>query len=445
MIRKLKDIKSVPTAHGVGEKHVLLDSNESGCSITQIAVTDLKRGEVAVAHVHPDMQEGFYVLDGELNVILDGKETVCGKDTFVYVDKCTSHEMIALQDSRIMTVGCVVEASRNKLYPMLFKPNRKTLVWGTEDWTVSGIDGNESVIENGTWANYRLNDVISRRPAEILGRKTARDYHDRLPLLTKIIDARQDLSIQVHPDNVMAQREHNKSGKSEMWYIMDAKPGSFLYAGLKQHVSPEEYRQRVQDGTICDVLCKHYVSKGDVFYLPAGRIHAICSGIKLAEIQQASDITYRIYDYNRPGLDGKPRALHTELAAKAIDFTVYPEYRTESRDESYTASELLNTPNFSINIVETAFEHHRNMTKYDSFVILMNMEGDCKIRIRSTGDVVPLAAGASCLIPAAVADYYITPTSFSKDGIVQTTKVLEAFVNNYKTIGRIISDFLRIK
>lgn len=445
MIRKLSDIIPVPTAHGVGEKHVLVDSNESSCSITQIAVTDLKRGEVAVAHVHPDMQEGFYVLDGELNVILDGKETVCGKDTFVYVDRCTWHEMIALQDSRIMTIGCVVEASRNKLYPMLFKPNRKILVWGTEDWSVSGVDGSESVIENGTWANYRLNDVIRRHPAEILGKKTATDYHNNLPLLTKIIDAKQDLSIQVHPDNAMAEREHHKSGKSEMWYILDAKPGSFLYAGLKQQVTPEEYRQRVEDGTICDVLCKHYVSKGDVFYLPAGRIHAICGGIKLAEIQQASDITYRIYDYNRPGLDGKPRALHTQLAAKAIDFTVYPEYRTESRDESYTASELLNTPFFSVNVVETAFEHHRNMTKYDSFVILVNLEGDCSVRIRSTGDVVPLAAGASCLIPAAVADYYITPTSFSKDGIVQTTKVLEAFINNYKTIGRIISDFLRVK
>ena len=239
MIRKLSDIIPVPTAHGVGEKHVLVDSNESSCSITQIAVTDLKRGEVAVAHVHPDMQEGFYVLDGELNVILDGKETVCGKDTFVYVDRCTWHEMIALQDSRIMTIGCVVEASRNKLYPMLFKPNRKILVWGTEDWSVSGVDGNESVIENGTWANYRLNDVIRRHPAEILGKKTATDYHNNLPLLTKIIDAKQDLSIQVHPDNAMAEREHHKSGKSEMWYILDAKPGSFLYAGLKQQVTPE--------------------------------------------------------------------------------------------------------------------------------------------------------------------------------------------------------------
>ena len=445
MIRKLSDIEPVPIVHGSAEKQVLVDSNESGCSITQIAITEVKRGEVIFAHMHTDIQEGFYILEGELSVVLDGKETVCGKDTFVYVDKCTWHEMTALQDSRIMSVGCVVEASRNKLYPMLFKPNRKILVWGTEDWSVSGVDGNESVIENGTWANYRLNDVIRRRPADILGKKTASDYHDSLPLLTKIIDAKQDLSIQVHPDNAMAEREHHKSGKSEMWYILDAKPGSFLYAGLKQHVTPEEYKQRVADGTICDVLCKHYVSKGDVFYLPAGRIHAICGGIKLAEIQQSSNITSRIYDYNRPGLDGKPRPLHTELAAKAIDYTVYPEYRTESRSGNYTASELLNTPYFSINVVETAFEHHRNMTKYDSFVILVNLEGDCSVRIRSTGDVVPLAAGASCLIPAAVADYYITPTSFSKDGIVQTTKVLEAFINNYKTIGRIISDFLRVK
>ncbi|MBP3688691.1 MAG: cupin domain-containing protein [Bacteroidaceae bacterium] len=445
MIRKLKDIVPEPTSHGAGMKRVLVSSSESGCSITQIAVTELRCGEVATAHVHPDMQEGFYVLDGELSVSLNGKETVCRKDTFVYVEKCTSHEMKALTDTRILTVGCVIEASRNKLYPMLFKRNVKTLVWGTEDWAVSGIEGSESVVENGTWANYSLNDVISRRPAEILGKKTARDYNGKLPLLAKIIDASQDLSIQVHPDNEMAERVHHKMGKSEMWYILDAEPGAFLYAGLKKHITPEEYRQRVQDGTICEVLCRHYVSKGDVFYLPAGRIHAICGGIRLAEIQQSSDLTYRIYDYNRPGLDGKLRELHTDLASQAIDYTVYPEYRTESRNESYTASELLNTPFFSVNIVETAFRYRRDMIKYDSFVILVNLAGDCKVTVRSTGDVIPLAAGASCLIPAVVADYYITPASFAEDGIVRPAKVLEAFINNHKTIGRMISDFFSAK
>lgn len=234
MIRHLADITPVTTSHGVGQKRVLLSSNESGCSLTQIAVTEFKAGEIAVAHVHPDMQEGFYVLDGELEVYLDGKKTICSRDTFVYVEKCTSHEMRALTNSRIMTIGCVIEASRNKLYPMLFKQNRKTLVWGTEDWTVSGVPNSESEVENGTWARYNLTEVISRRPEEILGRQTAIKYNNQLPLLAKIIDAHQDLSIQVHPNDEMAKREHNKFGKSEMWYILDAESGAFLYAGFKE-------------------------------------------------------------------------------------------------------------------------------------------------------------------------------------------------------------------
>ena len=437
MIRHLADITPVTTSHGVGQKRVLLSSSESGCSLTQIAVTELKADETAVAHVHPDMQEGFYVLDGDLEVDLDGKKTVCGKDTFVYVEKCTSHEMHALTDSRIMTIGCVIEASRNKLYPMLFKQNRKTLVWGTEDWTVSGVPNSESEVENGTWARYNLPEVISRRPEEILGRQTAIKYNNQLPLLAKIIDAHQDLSIQVHPNDEMAKREHNKFGKSEMWYILDAEPGAFLYAGFKEQITPEQYKERVANGTITDVLAKHEVHKGDVFYLPSGRVHAICGGIKLAEIQQSSDVTYRIFDYNRPGLDGKPRELHTELAAKAIDYTVYPEYKTQHEENIGEANEVLNTPFFSIKIVETNEPFHRNMIKYDSFIIIMNIGEPFTIRVRATGDEVLVPAESSCLIPAAIADYELIPAHGS-------AKIMEAFINNKKSIGKTVKDFFHL-
>lgn len=437
MIRNLNDISPVLTSHGVGQKRVLLSSSEAGCSLTQIAVTTLKEGEIAVAHIHPDMQEAFYVMEGEVEVVLDGKHTLCTKDTFVYVEKCTSHEMKAITDCRIMTIGCVIEASRNKLYPMLFKQNKKTLVWGTEDWTVSGVPNSESEVENGTWARYNITEVISRRPEEILGKQVARKYNNQLPLLTKIIDAHKDLSIQVHPNDEMAKREHNKLGKSEMWYILDAKPGSYLYAGFKQQITPEEYKKRVANGTICEVLAKHEVHKGDVFYLPAGRVHAICGGIKLAEVQQSSDVTYRIFDYNRPGLDGKPRELHTELASQAIDYKVYPEYRTEHTEDIGTANEILNTPYFSIKVIETTEPFHRNMIKYDSFIILMILDGDCKLRVRSTGNEVTVPKGNSCLMPAAIADYDIIPTNGK-------TKVLEAFINNKKTIGKIISDFFHM-
>lgn len=437
MIRHLADITPVTTSHGVGQKRVLLSSNESGCSLTQIAVTELKAGEIAAAHVHPDMQEGFYVLDGELEVYLDGKKTICSRDTFVYVEKCTSHEMRALTNSRIMTIGCVIEASRNKLYPMLFKQNRKTLVWGTEDWTVSGVPNSESEVENGTWARYNLTEVISRRPEEILGRQTAIKYNNQLPLLAKIIDAHQDLSIQVHPNDEMAKREHNKFGKSEMWYILDAEPGAFLYAGFKEYITPEQYKERVANGTITDALAKHEVHKGDVFYLPSGRVHAICGGIKLAEIQQSSDVTYRIFDYNRPGLDGKPRELHTELAAKAIDYTVYPEYKTQHEENIGEANEVLNTPFFSIKIVETNEPFHRNMIKYDSFIIIMNIGEPFTIRVRATGDEVLVPAESSCLIPAAIADYELIPAHDS-------AKIMEAFINNKKSIGKTVKDFFHL-
>jgi len=321
------------------------------------------------------------------------------------------------------------------LSPLLFKQNRKTLIWGTEDWTVSAVPGSESVVDNGPWEGSRLNEVIASQPIAFLGKAVAERYHNQLPLLTKIIDAQRDLSIQVHPNDEMAQREHHKSGKSEMWYILDAKPGACLYAGFRQQITPEEYKERVNNGTITEVLAKHEVHKGDVFYLPAGRVHAICGGIRLVEVQQSSDVTYRIFDYNRPGLDGKPRELHTELAAKAIDFTVYPDYKTEHSDDIDVANILLNTPYFSVKVIEATSSFHRNMVKYDSFIIVMNLKGDCRIRIRSTQDSILLPEGRSCLIPAAIADYDLIPTG-------STTKVLEAFINNKKTIGMIISDFL---
>ena len=437
MIRHLNEIIPVTTSHSVGQKRVLLSSNEAGCSLTQIAVTQLQAGEVAEAHVHPDMQEGFYVLEGELEVCLNGVKSLCRKDDFVYVEKCTSHEIKAITDVKMMTIGCVIEASRSKFYPMLFKQNRKTLVWGTEDWTVSGVPNSESEVENGTWARYNLTEVIARYPAEILGKQVAEKYDGKLPLLTKIIDAHRDLSIQVHPNDEMAKRVHGKLGKSEMWYILDAKPGAYLYAGFKQQITPEEYKERVANGTICEVLAKHEVHEGDVFYLPAGRVHAICGGIRLAEVQQSSDVTYRIFDYNRPGLDGKPRELHTELAAQAIDYKVYAEYKTAHREDMDARNDVLNTPFFSINVVETSKTFHRNMVKYDSFVILMNLGEECRISVRANKDEIVLPANTSCLIPACIADYDIIPHGGA-------SKILEAFINNKKTIGRIISDFFHI-
>ena len=454
MKRSLNEIKAVSTSHDVGLKRVLLAANESGCSLTQIAVTDLKAGEVAQAHIHPDMQEGFYVLEGNLDVKLDDKTLHCTKDDFVYVKSLTSHELLAVTDVRIMTIGCVIESQQSKLYPFLFEPNLHEIVWGGnkltawkglaakdyigESWEVSCVESSPSVIANGTWTGYTLNEVISKHPEAILGREVCRKYGGKLPLLVKFIDARKDLSIQVHPDDRMARRLHDKNGKSEMWYVLDAEPGAYLYSGFNEELSPEEYKQKVADGSIVESLAKHEVKAGDVFYLPAGRVHAICSGILLAEVQQSSDVTYRIFDYNRPGLDGKPRELHTELAAEALNYQVEDEYRTEYSSEDNRANSIIDSPYFSVRVTELTKTFHRNLIKYDSFIISMCLKGDCIIKVRSTGDEVLLREGFSCLIPAAIADYDITPVNGS-------SKVLDAYINNMDmSLLNKVSRFLHI-
>lgn len=288
---------------------------------------------------------------------------------------------------------------------------------------MSAVPSSISVIANGAYAGEDLISVIEKDPAKILGAAVNAKYDRKLPLLVKFIDAKQDLSIQVHPNDEMAMREHGKKGKSEMWYIIKADERARLYAGFKKQITPEEYRQRVADGTIVEVLADHQVNPGDVFYLPAGRVHSIGGGIMLAEVQQTSDLTYRIFDYNRPGLDGKPRELHTELAAKALDYHVEENYRTEYSKTSDQALPIMDTPHFSVRVIDLTKPIHRDMMKYDSFVIAMCMEGDCKIHVRRTGAEISVNKGNSMLIPAVIADYDVIP-------IQGTARILEAFIDN---------------
>ena len=327
-----------------------------------------------------------------------------------------------------------------QLYPLLFEPNLHSVIWGGnqlrpykglepseepigESWEVSAVPTSTSIISNGEWKGKDLIAVINENPDTILGKKVNEKYHGQLPLLVKFIDAKRDLSIQVHPNNEMAMREHGKMGKSEMWYIIKADEGAHLYAGFKQEITPEEYQQRIADGTITEVLADHQVKAGDVFYLPAGRVHAICGGILLAEVQQSSDVTYRIFDYNRLGMDGKPRELHTELAAEALDYHVEANYRTEYNSESDKAVQIIDSPYFDVRVIDINKPMHRNLMKYDSFIISMCIEGDCKIRIRSTQDEILLKEGNSTLIPAAIADYDVIP-------LTNASKVLDAFIDN---------------
>ncbi len=373
----------------------------------------------------------------------------------------------------------MTENNLPKLYPMLFSPNLHSVVWGGErlipykgldesdlkidnfeknhigeSWEVSAVKSSPSFIANGLWRGKNIIDVINKMPEEILGKAVVQKYGNHLPLLVKFIEAKKDLSIQVHPNDDMALREHGKFGKSEMWYVIDAQPDSYLYAGFNKKINIEEYKRMVADGTITNVLARHKVKSGDVFYLPAGRVHAICGGIILVEVQQSSDVTYRIYDYNRPGVDGKPRELHTELAAEALDFHVENEYRTIYNEEGNRANHIITSPYFSVRVtdinqsaangsynidtVDEAKLFHRNLLKYGSFIISMCIEGDCKIQIRSTGDEIVLKEGNSCLIPATIADYDIIP-------LHRKSRILDAFIDNRtRSLSSTITRFLHI-
>ena len=292
-----------------------------------------------------------------------------------------------------------------------------------ESWEVSAVPTSTSIVSNGPYAGSDLISVINENPDAILGKKVNEKYKGKLPLLVKFIDAKHDLSIQVHPNDEMAMREHGKMGKSEMWYIIKADEDAHLYAGFKEEITPYEYKKRVEDGSITEVLADHRVNVGDVFYLPAGRVHAICGGILLAEVQQSSDVTYRIFDYNRPGMDSKPRELHTELASQALDYHVEDNYRTEYSDTSNKAVQIIDSPYFSVRVLEVSKPFHRDLKKYDSFIIIMCIEGNCKIHVRSTNEEILLKQGNSTLIPAAIADYDIVP-------LCGKTRILDVFIDN---------------
>lgn len=341
------------------------------------------------------------------------------------------------------------------LYPLLFEPNLHSVVWGGnqlrpykgvtpsdepigESWEVSAVPSSTSIISNGGYKGKDLISLIYEHPEAILGKKVNEKYNGKLPLLVKFIDAKRDLSIQVHPNDEMAMREHGKMGKTEMWYVIKADEGAHLYAGFKEEITPQEYQQRIADGSITEVLADHQVKAGDVFYLPSGRIHAICGGVMLAEVQQSSDVTYRIYDYKRLGMDGKLRELHTELAAKALDYHVEDNYRTDYKDVTNKALHIIGTPFFDVRVMEVSKPFHRDLKKYDSFIITMCIEGDCLIHVRSTGEKILLKQGNSTLIPAAIADYDIIPQQ-------GTTRILDAFIDNMdRSLSHKLTRFLHL-
>jgi mannose-6-phosphate isomerase len=322
------------------------------------------------------------------------------------------------------------------LYPLKFKPILKNIIWGGdeiakfkkldreetgvgESWEISAVEDNISVIENGKFANIPLDVLIDEAKEKLVGKKNFDKFGNKFPLLIKFIDARDDLSIQVHPDDKMAQERHNSFGKTEMWYIVKAEPEAFIFSGFKEKITPEQYVEKIADNTFTDALQKHYVQAGDVYFMPAGRVHAIGSGCFVAEIQQTSNITYRIYDYNRKDKEGNSRELHTELAKDAIDYTVYDSYKTEYKSILNETNELVSCDYFTTNLLELDKPLEKDVSNLDSFIIYMCLEGTCELQDNKQNKIT-LSRGETILVPADTLQVVIKPTN--------KTKLLETFV-----------------
>ncbi len=317
------------------------------------------------------------------------------------------------------------------LYPLKFKPILKERIWGGrkldtilnknlgekenigESWEISGVSHNISIVQNGFLKNNSLNELIEVYMGDLVGEKVFQKHGKEFPLLIKFIDAQDDLSIQVHPDDKIAAKLHNSNGKTEMWYVLQADDGSKLINGFKKDIDKQEYIKAVENNTIEDLLAKHPVKSGDVFFMPAGRVHAIGAGIMIAEIQQTSDITYRIYDYNRRDKDGKPRELHTDLAVEAIDYKAYDNYQTKYSSLNNQSVEIINSPYFLTRILEADKAVVRDYYSLDSFVILICIEGAFDIKYGNE-QYESLIKGETTLIPADMMEITLLPKTPSK-------------------------------
>lgn len=323
------------------------------------------------------------------------------------------------------------------MYPLKFEPILKQTLWGGdkiipfkhlnenlpnvgESWEISAVEGSESVVANGADKGLTLPEMVRKYKEELVGEANYMRFGNKFPLLIKFIDAKLDLSIQVHPNDELARKRHNSFGKNEMWYVIAADKGAKLISGFTEQITPKEYKERVYNGTFAEVLQTCEIKPGDVFYVPAGRVHGIGAGSFIAEIQQTSDVTYRIFDYNRKDQDGKARELHTNQAMDAINFAdVQDDFRTEYELTENEPIEVVASPYFTTSVYDMTEEITCDYSELDSFVIFICTEGSCKITDDSKNELT-LCAGETILLPASTQEVTITP-----DGRV---KLLETYV-----------------
>lgn len=325
----------------------------------------------------------------------------------------------------------------NGLYPLKFKPIFHDKIWGGnrmksslnkeygelancgESWEISAVKDKISVVSNGFLAENNLQELIEIYMGDLVGDKVYEKYGIEFPLLIKFIDANDDLSIQVHPDDKLSKKRHNAYGKTEMWYVVESETGAKINSGFNQPVTREKYLEFLENGKLLDLLHYDEAIPGDVFFIPAGRVHAIGKGVLLAEIQQTSDVTYRIYDYNRKDAEGKTRELHTDLALDAIDFSHKEEYKTPYERAKNEAVELASCDYFTTNLLEFDKEILLNYNELDSFVIYMNLEGTFEVEYESGKEKIE--KGETVLVPASVEQFKLNP-------LTKSAKTLEVYI-----------------
>lgn len=302
------------------------------------------------------------------------------------------------------------------LYPLKFKPILKEKIWGGdklkykadykdypigESWEVSGVEGSISVVENGSLEGRSLQDLLHEFKGELVGNSVYEKFEEDFPILIKFIDAKDDLSVQLHPDDLLAKQRHGSFGKTEMWYILETEDKASLVLDFKDKITPTEYQEILNNNQLKSALNIVKVSPGDAFFIKPGLVHAIGAGVLLAEIQQTSDITYRLYDWDRKDSNNNERELHTDLALEAIDFSHTSDFKIDYTPRLNTKVTLADTPFFKTQFIHIEGQKLLDYSKLDSFVIFMNI-GSQEANLTYDGKVYTILEKQTILIPAQI-------------------------------------------
>ncbi|TXE16673.1 mannose-6-phosphate isomerase [Psychroserpens burtonensis] len=311
---------------------------------------------------------------------------------------------------------------KEMLYPLKFEPILKDKIWGGqklkallnkrsnlpnigESWEISDVEGDTSIVANGNLKNQSLKELLETYKSDLIGKKNYNIFGNKFPLLIKFIDAKKDLSIQLHPNDELAAERHDSFGKTEMWYVMQADDDANLIVGFNQEMTPEKYLRHLEDKTLTKILNFDKIKTGDTYFIEVGRLHAIGAGVMLTEIQQTSDITYRVYDWDRVDDEGNERELHNDLAIDAFDFNMPDNFRVQYQIEENTSNGMVSCPYFTTNFLHITKPILKQNTK-DSFFIYICVEGEAMIETETGTELIK--KGETVLLPATIETYKIT-------------------------------------